>query len=105
MKNLYSLLFLFLFSCGYSDIDSVPNFKNLIVTENESIELCKIKSKDSDENFMNCLSDFYNIENKPNFEILKFSEEHSINLCKLIYSDIEELLSCLIKFYEYQEGQ
>ena len=37
------LLFL-LSSCAYPDIDTVPDFKEVIITKEDSIELCKIKN-------------------------------------------------------------
>ena len=41
---------LFLSSCGYPDIDSIPDFKNADITIQESIELCKITNSDNNEN-------------------------------------------------------
>ena len=49
MKYLYLLFFLIIFSCGYPDIDSVPNFKNLVITKEESIDLCKLINTDKME--------------------------------------------------------
>ena len=46
------LFFIFLFllvSCGYPDIDSVPDFKDLKITEEESIDLCKINNSDNEQ--------------------------------------------------------
>ena len=44
------LLFIFLIvSCGYPDIDSVPNFENTKLTKEESIDLCKLSNTDSTE--------------------------------------------------------
>jgi len=43
------LVFLFLFyiiSCAYPDIDSVPDFKNLTLSKEESIDLCKLINTD-----------------------------------------------------------
>ena len=37
------LLFL-LSSCAYPDIDTVPDFKDVIITEEDSIELCKMNN-------------------------------------------------------------
>ena len=47
MKNLYLLIFLILISCAYSDIDSVPDFEDLIITKEESIDLCKLANTDN----------------------------------------------------------
>ena len=49
----YFTLFL-LVSCGYPDIDTVPNFDNVNITEEESIDLCKINNSDN-EQIANCL--------------------------------------------------
>jgi hypothetical protein len=48
MKIQFFLLFicLFIFSCSYPDIDSVPNFDNLKLTKEESIDLCKLNHSD-----------------------------------------------------------
>ena len=42
MKSFFMVIFLFTFSCGYPDIDSVPDFKNLTLTKDESNDLCKL---------------------------------------------------------------
>ena len=40
----FFVIFLFLLSsCAYPDIDTVPDFKDVIITQEESIELCKMK--------------------------------------------------------------
>ena len=46
------LFFIFLFllvSCGYPDIDSVPDFKDVKITEKEAIDLCKIDNSDNEQ--------------------------------------------------------
>ena len=54
------LIFLFLLSsCGYPDIDTVPNFKDVIITEKEAIDLCKINNSDN-EQIANCLKNKLN---------------------------------------------
>tara|TARA_B100000427_G_C14951066_1_gene352484 strand:- start:210 stop:392 length:183 start_codon:yes stop_codon:yes gene_type:complete len=41
------IFFLFyLFSCGYPDIDSVPSFKELKLTDEELFDLCQLSSTD-----------------------------------------------------------
>ena len=51
----FFLIFLFLLvSCGYPDIDTVPNFKDVKITEKEAIDLCKINNSDN-EQIANCL--------------------------------------------------
>ena len=44
MKFFFLLIYLFIFSCGYPDIDSMPNFKNLKITKQESIDLCNFNN-------------------------------------------------------------
>ena len=46
MKSLYLFFTLFLLSCGYPDIDSVPDFKNIKLTDEELLDLCNIKTSD-----------------------------------------------------------
>ena len=42
MKNLYLFFFFIFISCAYPDIDSVPDFENLVITKEEAIDLCKL---------------------------------------------------------------
>ena len=49
MKFFILLIFFINFSCAYPDIDSVPDFKNLKVTKEESIDLCKMTKTDKNE--------------------------------------------------------
>ena len=46
MKYLLIFSFLCLLSCGYPDIDSMPDFKNLTITKEEAIDLCKMNNTD-----------------------------------------------------------
>ena len=56
------LIFLFLLvSCAYPDIDTVPDFKDVIITEEESIDLCKINNSDN-EQITQCLEKIYKTE-------------------------------------------
>ena len=48
MYKIIPLIFL-LFSCNYPDIDTVPDFKSLNITMQESIDLCKINKSDNNE--------------------------------------------------------
>ena len=59
MKCLYLLIFFILISCAYPDIDSVPDFENLIITKEESIDLCKLTNTDN-KNLSNCLDKINN---------------------------------------------
>ena len=63
MKKYYTLFFLILFSCGYPDIDSVPNFKDMKISEEEAIELCKINNSDN-QVIDNCISEILKNEQK-----------------------------------------
>ena len=51
----YFTLFL-LVSCGYPDIDSVPSFKELKLSEEELFDLCQLNSADKGE-FDNCIKE------------------------------------------------
>ena len=41
--------FFFLTSCGYPDIDSVPNFNELKLSKEELFDLCQLSSNDKIE--------------------------------------------------------
>ena len=45
---IFSILFL-LVSCGYPDIDSVPSFKELKLSDEELFDLCQLNSTDKSE--------------------------------------------------------
>ena len=49
MKLLISLIFVILLSCNYPDIDSVPNFKDLKLSDEELFDLCELSSNDKNE--------------------------------------------------------
>jgi hypothetical protein len=49
-------LFFYLNACGYPDIDSVPNFKDLKLTDEELIDLCQLSSTDKSE-IENCIKE------------------------------------------------
>ena len=49
MKLLISFIFVTLLSCSYPDIDSVPNFKDLKLTDEELFDLCELSSNDKNE--------------------------------------------------------
>ena len=46
MKYLFLIIFLFILSCGYPDIDSVPNFESTIITKEELEDLCYLNNTD-----------------------------------------------------------
>ena len=49
MIKLFLIFLLLLVSCIYPDIDTVPDFKDVIITEEESIDLCKINNSDNEQ--------------------------------------------------------
>ena len=63
MKNLYFLFFIILFSCAYPDIDSVPDFEDLTITKEESIDLCKLTNTDNNT-LSKCLDKIENNQNQ-----------------------------------------
>jgi len=46
IKIFVLIILIFIISCGYPDIDTVPSFDELNLTEEESIDLCKLSSTD-----------------------------------------------------------
>mgnify|MGYP001470970287 CR=1 FL=1 len=59
MRIIIFFIFLFLVSCGYPDIDSVPSFKELRPTEEELFDLCQLSSSDKSE-IENCIKEKLN---------------------------------------------
>ena len=54
---IFIFLFLFIVSCGYPDIDNVPDFKDTKLNDEELLEFCSIsnsKKKDIDK----CINDY-----------------------------------------------
>ena len=49
IKIIIFFILFFLSSCGYPDIDSVPSFSELDLTEDEIIDLCQLSSADKSE--------------------------------------------------------
>ena len=49
MKYFFLIIFLFIISCGYPDIDSVPKFESTIITEQELEDLCYLNNTDIKE--------------------------------------------------------
>ena len=47
MFKFFIILLLFLSSCSYPDIDTVPDFNDMNITMQDSIELCKISNSDN----------------------------------------------------------
>ena len=53
----FFLLFLFIISCGYPDIDKVPDFKDAKLADKELLDYCSISNtikKDIDK----CINDY-----------------------------------------------
>ena len=49
MKIIILFILLFFTSCGYPDIDTVPEFKELNLTDEELFDLCQLSSTDKSE--------------------------------------------------------
>ena len=49
MKIILFIIFPLLSSCAYPDIDSVPTFKEIELTEEELFDLCQLSSTDKSE--------------------------------------------------------
>ncbi len=56
MRVITFIAVLLLFSCGYPDIDSVPNFKELKLSDEELFDLCELSSSDKSE-IDNCIKE------------------------------------------------
>tara|TARA_B100000965_G_C19094477_1_gene542109 strand:- start:119 stop:304 length:186 start_codon:yes stop_codon:yes gene_type:complete len=46
IKIYFVLIFIYLNSCGYPDIDTVPDFNKLKLTKDELFDLCELSSDD-----------------------------------------------------------
>ena len=51
------LLFLFIVSCGYPDVDNVPDFKDVKLTDEELLDYCSISNTDK-KDIANCINDY-----------------------------------------------
>ena len=56
MKIIICSILLLLVSCGYPDIDSVPRFNELKLSDEELFDLCQLNSTDKSE-FDNCIKE------------------------------------------------
>ena len=56
MKIIICSILLLLVSCGYPDIDSVPSFKDLKLSDEELFDLCQLSSSDKSE-IDNCIKE------------------------------------------------
>lgn len=59
MKIIVILACFYLFSCGYPDIDTVPTFENLKLTEDELFDLCELLTADKKQ-IANCIKERQN---------------------------------------------
>ena len=56
MRIIFFLVLLTLVSCGYPDIDSVPSFKDIKLSDEELFDLCQLNSTDKTE-IDNCIKE------------------------------------------------
>ena len=56
MRILLYFIFFLLVSCGYPDIDSVPSFEELKLSDEELFDLCQLSSSDKSE-IDNCIEE------------------------------------------------
>ena len=63
MFKFFIILLFFLYSCSYPDIDTVPNFNNMNITMQDSIELCKLSNSDNGE-IATCFAQLNQITNR-----------------------------------------
>ena len=59
MKIIIFPILLLLVSCGYPDIDSVPSFDELNLSDEELFDLCQLSSSDKSE-IDNCIKEKQN---------------------------------------------
>ena len=58
MKKIFIFFLLFfIVSCGYPDIDNVPNFKDTKLNDEELEEYCNISNKDK-KDIDKCINDY-----------------------------------------------
>ena len=56
MRVITLFFLLFVVSCGYPDIDTVPSFKDLKLSDEELFDLCQLNSTDKSESD-NCIKE------------------------------------------------
>ena len=54
---IFFLLFLLIASCGYPDIDNVPDFKDTKLTDEELLDYCSI-SNNAKKDIDKCINDY-----------------------------------------------
>ena len=52
-----ALLFFLIISCGYPDIDNVPDFKDAKLTDEELLDYCSISNTDK-KDIDKCINDY-----------------------------------------------
>ena len=59
MNKYFTIIFLFVpfISCGYPDIDDVPDFKDTKLTDEELLEYCSISNTDK-KDIDKCINDY-----------------------------------------------
>ena len=59
MSKYFTIFFLFFstISCGYPDIDNVPDFKDTKLNDEELLEYCSISNNDK-KNIGKCINDY-----------------------------------------------
>ena len=59
MSKYFIILFIFFFiiSCGYPDIDDVPDFKDTKLNDEELLEYCSISNSDK-KDIDKCINDY-----------------------------------------------
>ena len=50
-------LFIFIVSCGYPDIDTVPDFKDIKLNDEELLDYCSISNTDK-KDIDKCINDY-----------------------------------------------
>ena len=57
MNKFLLLLIFILSSCGYPDVDNVPDFKDALLTDEEIMDYCK-SNESSKKNLNKCINDY-----------------------------------------------
>jgi len=99
--KIYLFFLVFITSCAYPDIDSIPSFTELNLTKKETVDMCNILYENKKDELIECLAP--HLDKIPDFSKLRLTEDYSIKLCKLINTDKINLIKCFVSFYEFQE--
>ena len=63
MFKFFIIILFFFSSCSYPDIDTVPDFRNMNMTMQDAIELCKISNSDNGQ-IAKCFEQLNKITNR-----------------------------------------